>query len=76
MANNTNNLPVPNTLLTDDGGGMSTFWYLYFAQQGLIVGTGVPASQVGSNGNYYFRKDGVASNHIYFKAAGAWSALI
>lgn len=76
MANNTNNIPVPNVLVAGPDGGMSTFWYLYFSSQGLIVGTGVPAAGVGTDGNYYFRKDGVAANHIYFKASGAWAALV
>ena len=76
MANNTNNIPVPQVILEGEGGGMSQPWYLYFSQQGLIVGTGVPASGVGSDGNYYFRKDGVAANHIYFKASGAWAAIV
>lgn len=76
MANNTNNIPVPQVILENENGGMSQPWYLYFSQQGVIVGTGIPADGVGSNGNYYFRKDGSVGAHIYFKAGGTWAALI
>jgi len=38
--------------------------------------TGVPAVGLGNNGDYYLRFDGVAGNHIYFKSAGAWTALV
>jgi hypothetical protein len=43
---------------------------------GLLGGTGVPAASMGQDGNYFFRYDGPASNHIYFKSAGAWTALV
>lgn len=76
MANNTNNIPVPQVILEDAGGGMSQPWYLYFSQQGQIVGTGAPASGVGSVGNYYFRRDGIPGGHIYFKSSAGWTALI
>lgn len=42
----------------------------------LLGGTGVPAAGLGANGNYYFRLDGAASAHIYFKASGSWTALV
>jgi hypothetical protein len=42
----------------------------------LWSGTGVPSTALGANGDYYFRTDGAASAHIYFKAAGAWTALV
>jgi hypothetical protein len=42
----------------------------------LSNGVGVPAATIGANGDYYFRIDGAASAHIYFKSAGAWTALI
>jgi len=44
----------------------------------LFSGTGVPASTVGVNGDFYFRVDGGAggsSTHIYFKTSGAWSTI-
>lgn len=42
----------------------------------LLGGTGVPPNTMGNNGQYYFRTDGAASAHIYFKSAGAWTALV
>jgi len=42
----------------------------------LANGVGVPAASIGNNGDYYFRIDGAASAHIYFKSAGAWTALV
>ena len=42
----------------------------------LLGGTGVPANSMGQNGQYYFRTDGTASNHIYFKSGGTWTALV
>lgn len=36
---------------------------------------GVPSAALGGNGDYALRQDGVAGNHIYFKAAGAWGAI-
>ncbi len=41
---------------------------------GFYIGDGVPASAVGSNGNFYFRKDGT-SDVIYHKQSGAWVAV-
>lgn len=40
----------------------------------LIIGSGVPASGVGANGDTYFRTDGAAGTFIYQKRAGAWVA--
>ena len=40
----------------------------------LLGGTGVPSNSMGVDGNYYFRYDGGAGTHIYFKTAGAWAA--
>lgn len=37
--------------------------------------TGVPSNTVGADGDYYFRKDGTAGAHLYFKVAGAWAAI-
>jgi hypothetical protein len=42
----------------------------------LLAGTGVPAAGLGANGDYYFRQDGAATAHIYFKSAGAWAGLV
>ena len=43
----------------------------------LYSGTGVPASTLGVNGDFYFRTDtpGTANQRMYIKAAGVWSAL-
>lgn len=78
MANNTNNIPQPGVLLEDDAGGMSMFWYLYFTGQGLLTGTGPPSPGFGTNGNFYFRKDGAVgtSTLIYFKAANVWTGIL
>ena len=43
---------------------------------GIWTCTGVPSNSDGSNGDYCFRSDGSAVNHIYYKSAGIWSALI
>ncbi len=42
----------------------------------LYSGSGAPGAGLGSNGDFYFRSDGGATTHMYFKAAGAWSGLI
>lgn len=42
----------------------------------LHSGVGVPSASLGANGDYFFRSDGAAGAHIYFKAAGAWGAIV
>lgn len=42
----------------------------------LRAGTGAPGAGLGSNGDIYFRTDGTTSTCIYFKAGGAWTALL
>ena len=42
----------------------------------LLSGIGVPNVLSGVNGDYYFREDGSASKHLYFKASGSWSAVV
>ena len=37
---------------------------------------GVPNNAIGKNGDYGLRQDAGAGTHIYFKAAGAWAAVI
>lgn len=46
------------------------------ATAGLLYGSGVPSAGTGSNGDYYFRSDGGVGSAIYFKAAGAWGAIL
>lgn len=41
----------------------------------LLSGIGVPSPAIGYNGDLYVRKDGGSSTHLYFKAAGSWSAI-
>ena len=41
-----------------------------------LTDNGVPDVDLGSNGDYYFRKDGTEGNHIYFKSSNTWTALI
>lgn len=42
----------------------------------LYSGFGAPSNASGVNGDFYFRRDGSTSTHIYFKASGSWSGLI
>jgi hypothetical protein len=42
----------------------------------LLSGFGVPSALLGVNGDYYLRDNGVASNHLYFKASGTWAAVV
>lgn len=39
-------------------------------------GTGVPASGLGGNGDFYLRQDGGMSTHVYFKSSGSWAGII
>jgi len=39
-------------------------------------GSGAPSNANGSNGDYYFRKDGSTNTHIYFKSSGTWAGII
>jgi hypothetical protein len=43
---------------------------------GFYAAAGAPNNANGNDGDFYFRQDGGAGTHIYFKAAGAWSGLI
>lgn len=75
------NIPLPGTLLIDPKTGvLSIPWYQFFQtlalQQNLLYGKGVPPASFGSNGNYYFRSDGAGGSYIYFKASGAWTAIL
>jgi len=38
-------------------------------------GTGVPSASLGANGDTYFRRDGGALSHLYFKAGGVWTGI-
>ncbi len=44
----------------------------------LYSGSGVPASGLGANGDFYFRTDtpGTANQRLYVKSAGAWSGIL
>lgn len=44
----------------------------------LFSGTGVPASTLGANGDYYLRTDtpGTVNQRLYVKSAGAWSGIL
>lgn len=42
----------------------------------LLIGAGVPASSLGSNGNVYIRTDGTAGSVIYQKSGGVWTAVL
>lgn len=41
----------------------------------LHSGSGVPATALGANGDFYFRDDGAGSTALYYKASGSWSAI-
>lgn len=41
----------------------------------VYVQVGVPTAQLGNNGDYCFRPDGVAGARMYVRSAGAWSAI-
>lgn len=43
---------------------------------GIWAGTGVPASSLGSNGDFFLRADGTEAGHtiLYHKESGAWVA--
>jgi hypothetical protein len=73
-----------NNLQNIQGGGPTDYRHLTTTQLGsisglgavkLLGGTGVPAGGLGANGNFYFRDDGGVGTHIYFKVAGAWTAI-
>lgn len=40
------------------------------------TGAGVPAAGLGNNGDYFFRSDGGAGTHIYFRSGGVWAAIV
>lgn len=42
----------------------------------LYSGSGVPASGLGANGDFYFRQDTTASPHIYKKISGTWTTIV
>ena len=42
---------------------------------GFYSGNGVPASTLGRNGDFYFRRDGTAATASYYKASGSWAAV-
>lgn len=46
------------------------------AASAMRAGTGAPNNANGANGDYYFRSDGGAGTYIYFRAAGAWGAIL
>ena len=41
----------------------------------VYVQVGVPAAQLGNNGDYCFRPDGVAGARMYVRSSGAWTAI-
>lgn len=42
----------------------------------LYAGTGAPTNADGVDGDYYFRSDGGAATHIYFRSGGTWAGII
>lgn len=71
-----------NGLTGLQGGAANQFYHLTATEysqlqtnSGILAGNGVPAAGLGSNGNFYFRYDGVAGTFIYHKAGGAWTAF-
>lgn len=49
--------------------------YLRIGTIKLWSGQGVPSATLGGNGDYFFRSDGTAGAHAYFKTGGAWGAI-
>lgn len=46
------------------------------ATQGFHIGVGVPDNGLGSNGDFYFRRDGtLLASLIYHKAGGVWVSI-
>lgn len=41
----------------------------------VYVQVGVPTAQLGNNGDYCFRPDGVAGARMYVRSSGAWTAI-
>ena len=70
-----------NTLFrVDDSGFMVNYGGLNISSvlggATIYGGSGAPGGGVGSNGDFYFRSDGGASTHLYFKAGGTWSGIV
>lgn len=42
----------------------------------IYAGSGAPNNANGNDGDYYFRTDGGAVTHLYFKTGGAWAGLV
>ena len=44
----------------------------------LYGGDGAPATALGADGDYYFRRDtpGTANQRLYVKASGSWSGVV
>lgn len=66
------------SLLPAAGGTMTTIVNSSGSASTLWSGTGVPASAMGNNGDFYLRSDapGTANQRIYVKAAGAWTGVV
>jgi hypothetical protein len=49
-----------------------------WAPAGVYAGSGVPASGLGADGDYYLRTDtpGTTNQRIYVKSAGAWTGIL
>ena len=43
---------------------------------GIYISTGVPDNAVGSNGDFYLRRDGGVLTTIYQRRAGAWVGIV
>lgn len=41
----------------------------------FLVGVGIPAATLGVDGQGYWRLNGAPGSVIYYKAAGAWTAI-
>lgn len=42
----------------------------------FLTNNGAPSPDLGSNGSFYFRKDGPPGSRIYFKSSGVWGAIV
>ena len=49
--------------------------YSFQLQHRIWGGVGLPVANLGTDGDYYFRKDGAAGARMYARASGAWTAI-
>jgi hypothetical protein len=72
----TGNVLISEATETSSGGGKIRAHFMAGGGSSYF-GNGVPASGLGLQGDYYFRKDGGTNTHIYFKSGETtWTGLV